>query len=127
MAHADFCDSSYNPGYSDSGSHSDHYDTCYDFSNYADAWSNCGAHSNDSPTLCPGSFEGNFYIDNDCYNDINFSHTPHSNVAFSHTPHSNVSFYNIPFSNIAFSHTPFSNIAFSHTSHYDSCSHSDSN
>ena len=127
--HVDHCDT--NPGHSDSG----HVDSCFDFNNYADAWQDCAGHSDAAPELCPGAFQGNFYVDNTaCHAD-----TSHTNVAYAHTPHYNV-YYHTPFHNVwhvntyyhtpyahtphynVYSHTPYSHTPFADSSHTNSCS-----
>lgn len=81
MSHADHCDTS-------TTSNPDHTNTCYDFNNYADAWQDCAGHSDSSPELCPGAFQGDFHVDNDCHNDVSHSDVTHSNT------HSNVAAWN---------------------------------
>lgn len=136
MAYADHCNTT--PSYNDAA----HTNSCNDFSNYADAWLDCAGHADSSPELCPGAFQGNFYVDNSaCYNDVShvnsYSHTPHYNV-YSHTPHTNVphtnNYYHTPHTNNAhynsYSHTAFAdyhlNTSYGHTpfangSHSHSC------
>jgi hypothetical protein len=81
MTHADHCDSA-------TTSNPDHTNTCISFNNYSDAWQDCGAHSDSSPELCPGAFQGDFHVDNshtdgthtDCHNDVSHSDVTHTNT-----------------------------------------------
>ncbi|TSA56115.1 hypothetical protein D4R42_04215 [bacterium] len=90
--HVDHCDT--NPGHSDAS----HVDSCFDFDNYADAWQDCAGHSDASPELCPGAFQGNFHVDNtachsntahDDWNDVGNPHSDsYSDWTDTGSPHS---------------------------------------
>lgn len=103
MSHVDTCeDTPFNDG--------THVDNCYDFNNYADAWQDCAGHSDSAPELCPGTFQGNFYVDNtECYDDTthvnSYSHTPYTD-SYAHTPFSDT--YTDDAHINSYSHTPFS-------------------
>jgi hypothetical protein len=95
QSYAAWCNADYNPGYNDSvGSHTDHTDTCSNFSNASE----CG---------------GTYYVDDGvCVNEVPYDNwNNHSNTAFVNWPNNiKTDFFNWPnHSNQAWQNHPFSN------------------